>query len=61
MLAKSDEIYQSLAGTDWEADALRLVAFFGVGSKLLDDSVQILAMRKHWRMLSWPTSVLPPV
>lgn len=41
MLAKSDEIYQSLVGTDWEADALRLVAFFGVGSKLLDDSVQI--------------------
>jgi hypothetical protein len=41
MLAKSDEIYQSLVGTDWEADALRLVAFFGVGSKLLDGSVQI--------------------
>jgi len=43
MLAKSDEIYQSLTGTDWEADALRLVAFFGVGSRLLDSTVQIPA------------------
>jgi hypothetical protein len=41
MLAKSDEIYQQLAGTDWQADALRLVAFFGLGSQLLDASVQV--------------------
>ena len=43
MLAKSEEIYQQLAGSDWEADAARLVAFFGVGSRLLDDSVQVPA------------------
>ena len=41
MLAKSDEIYQAAAGTDWETDALRLVAFFGVGSQLLDPTVQV--------------------
>jgi hypothetical protein len=41
MLAASDQIYQQLAGTDWENDALRLVAFFGVGSQLLDASVQV--------------------
>ena len=41
MLAKSDEIYQQLIGTDWENDAMRLVAFFGVGSQLLDASVQV--------------------
>ena len=41
MLAQSDQIYQQLAGTDWEADALRLVAFYGVGSLLLDASAQV--------------------
>ncbi len=41
MLAKSDEIYQQLAGTDWQADATRLVAFFGVGTQLLDPSVSV--------------------
>ena len=41
MLATSDQIYQQLSGTDWENDALRLVAFFGVGSQLLDASVQV--------------------
>jgi len=43
MLAKSEEIYQQLTGTDWENDAMRLVAFFGVGSQLLDASVQVPA------------------
>jgi hypothetical protein len=43
MLAKSDEIYQQLTGTDWETDAIRLVAFFGVGSQLLDGSVPVPA------------------
>ena len=43
MLAKSDEIYQQLAGSEWAADAMRLVAFFGVGSQLLDASVQVPA------------------
>jgi len=41
MLAKSDEIYQQLSSTDWANDALRLVAFFGVGSQLLDASVPV--------------------
>lgn len=43
MLAKSEEIYQQLAGTDWETDAMRLVAFFGVASQLLDASVPVPA------------------
>ena len=41
MLAKADEIYQQLQGTpEWGDAAMRLVAYFGVASKLLDPTVQ---------------------
>jgi hypothetical protein len=44
MLAKSDEIYQQLQGnTEWSEAAMRLVAYFGVGSKLLNPAVQVPA------------------
>ncbi len=41
MLAETDAQYQALQGTPWEDAALRSVAFIGVGSKLLDDTVAI--------------------
>lgn len=42
MLAQADANYQTLKGSgDWEDAALRVVAFFGVGSKLLDANAQI--------------------
>lgn len=42
MLAKADENYQTLRGvSDWEDAARRVVAFFAVGSKLLDPAVSI--------------------
>jgi hypothetical protein len=40
MLAKSDEVYQQLAGSPWQEAARRVVAYFGVGSLLLDRSIQ---------------------
>ncbi len=47
MLTRSDEIHQELVGTDWESDAVRLVAFFGVGSQLLDPAVQVPAYARE--------------
>ena len=41
MLAETDAQYQALQGTSWEEAALRSVAFIGVGSKLLDETVEI--------------------
>lgn len=41
MLSRTDEIYQQLIGTSWEEAARRTVAYFGVGSKLIDPTVQI--------------------
>lgn len=43
MLTQTDAQYQALQGTKWEDAALRTVAFIGVGSKLLDNSIQIPA------------------
>lgn len=44
MLAKADEIYQQLQNEpEWADAARRVVAYFGVGSKLLDAGVQIPA------------------
>jgi hypothetical protein len=43
MLAQTDAQYQLLQGTAWEDAALRTVAFIGVGSKLLDETVDIPA------------------
>ncbi len=40
MLASSAAQYEQLAGTEWENAAMRNVAFFGVGAKLLDDSAE---------------------
>ena len=40
-LARTDELYQALKGTDWEDAARRTVAFIGVASKLLDDEVEV--------------------
>ena len=41
MLAETDAQYQALQGTSWEEAALRSVVFIGVGSKLLDETVEI--------------------
>lgn len=41
LLAEADAQYQSVRGTGWEDAALRTVAYFGVGSRLLDTNVQI--------------------
>ncbi|MFO7741818.1 MAG: DUF3160 domain-containing protein [Anaerolineae bacterium] len=41
MLARTDELYQALKGSDWEDAARRTVAFVGVGSRLLDDEVEV--------------------
>jgi hypothetical protein len=41
LLAQVDAQYQQLKGGPWEDAALRTVAFIGVGSKLLDPSVQV--------------------
>lgn len=43
MLAQADAQYQELVGTPWQNAALRNVAFFGVGSQLLDPTVQVPA------------------
>ena len=43
MLAETDAQYQALQGTPWEEAALHSVAFVGVGSKLLDETVEIPA------------------
>ncbi len=43
MLAETDAQYQALQGTEWEEAALRSVAFIGVGSILLDPTVEIPA------------------
>ena len=43
MLAKTDEVYQQLLGSPWQEAAKRVVAYFGVGSQLLDRSVQVPA------------------
>lgn len=41
LLAQTDDQYQSLQGTEWEDAARRTVAFIGVGSQLLDPTVEI--------------------
>lgn len=41
MLADSVEQYEALKGSEWESAAKRNVAFFGVGTKLLDESAEI--------------------
>ena len=41
LLARADEVYQTLPGSDWEDAARRTVAFFGVASKLLDRKVSV--------------------
>ena len=41
MLAKTDEVYQQLQGSSWQEAARHLVAYFGVGSLLLDRSAQV--------------------
>jgi len=43
LLAKADEQYQILQSTDWGDAARRTVAYFGVGSKLLDPNVAVPA------------------
>lgn len=43
LLAETDAQYQALQGTAWEDAALRSVAFIGVGSSLLDPTVEIPA------------------
>ena len=43
MLAETDAQYQALQDTPWADAARRTVAFIGVGSKLLDESVTIPA------------------
>ena len=43
MLAKTDEVYQQLQGSSWQEAAKRVVAFYGVGSLLLDRSIQVPA------------------
>ena len=43
LLAQTDAQYQELKGGPWEDAALRTVAFIGVGSKLLDPSIEIPA------------------
>ncbi|MDO4333797.1 MAG: DUF3160 domain-containing protein [Eubacteriales bacterium] len=40
MLEDSQEQYEQLAGSEWESAAKRNVAFFTVGAKLLDDSIE---------------------
>ena len=41
MLEDSKEQYAQLKGSEWESAAVRNVAFFTVGAKLLDDTVRI--------------------
>lgn len=41
MLEDSKEQYAQLKGSEWESAVVRNVAFFTVGAKLLDDTVQI--------------------
>jgi len=43
MLQQSDQIYQTLQNTSWEPAARRLVAYFGVGSALLEPDSSIPA------------------
>jgi hypothetical protein len=43
MLAQTDQQYQALQGTEWEDAALRTVAFIGVGSQLLDPTLEVPA------------------
>jgi len=43
MLAQTDNQYQALKGGPWEDAAMRSVAFVGVGSELLDPSLQVPA------------------
>ncbi len=43
LLARTEADYEALRGTGWEDAARRTVAFVGVGSKLLDPSVQVPA------------------
>lgn len=41
LLQRADEIYQQLKGTSWQDAARRMVAFVGVGSRLVDSSTQV--------------------
>ena len=41
MLADSARQYEALKGSEWESAAKRNVAFFGIGTKLLDESAEV--------------------
>jgi len=41
LLARTDEQYKGVQGTAWEEPARRVVAFVGVGSRLLDPDVEV--------------------
>ena len=41
MLEDSKEQYRQLKGSEWESAVVRNIAFFTVGAKLLDDTVQV--------------------
>lgn len=41
MLDDSKEQYEQLKGSEWESAAIRNVAFFTIGTKLLDDTVEV--------------------
>jgi len=43
VLSRTDELHDTLTGTDWKDAARRTVAFVGVASKLLDEDVQVPA------------------
>lgn len=43
LLARADEQYQALQGSDWEEAARRTVAFVGIASKLLDPATPVPA------------------
>jgi hypothetical protein len=46
MLKESIKQYESFVGTEWEDATLRNIGFFAVGSKLLDNSVEVPAIVK---------------
>jgi hypothetical protein len=41
MLAQTDSQYQALRGTSWDDAALRAAAFVGVGSRLMDPTIEV--------------------
>jgi hypothetical protein len=47
LLAQADAQYKELKGSSWEDAALRTVAFLGVGSRLLDATVEVPAYAEN--------------